>query len=174
MNKVAVIISCAMLLLAVSSCDFFRGIAGRPQSAEINAKRARIVQAEAKKAAEEKSRADSLLRIRQFRADSAQAYEALKKLGKLRRASAIKSLPSSSLDKQYYIIAGAFSNEVYADKLASKLSADGFASGILRYRNGLNTVYAAPCGNIVEAYGSWQKIMQLPYASKETWILVNE
>ena len=175
MKMPSILLSSAVLLLVLSSCDFFRGIAGRPGGEELRAKRERIDSARAQAAAIQLAKADSVLREQRFRADSAHAEDSLRSLGKLRRASAVKGLPSASLEKKYYIVVGAFSNEVYAEKLSARYAADGFRTGILRYRsNGLNTVYASPSDNIVETFAAWKKILSMPYAAKETWILVND
>ena len=45
---------------------------------------------------------------------------------------------------------------------------------VFRYYSGLNAVFVSPCNRVTEAFEAYRSVMRLPYASKETWILVNE
>ena len=178
MNKVPVILAAVVLLLGISSCDFFRGIAGRPRSAQINEKRARIELAEAAKAARrdsvEKARLDSAARAEQYAADSLYALDSLTRCGKLRKASSVSNIPMKALKSRWYVVAGAFANEANAKRLAARFDDAGFETELLKYRSGLNAVLVAPSDRIPETFGAYRRIIKLPFASNQCWVLVNE
>ncbi|MBR5905413.1 MAG: SPOR domain-containing protein [Bacteroidales bacterium] len=174
MNKVSVIIILAALTASVSSCDFFRGIAGRPGSAELQQKRERIEMMEARRDSLEKARLDSAARAEKAAADSLYALDTLSRSGLLRNATALSKAPRKNLEHRYYVVAGAFSKPENAERLALRYSAAGFESVAFRYSNSLTAVFVAPCDCIYDALEAYRKVMQLPFASKNTWVLVNE
>ncbi len=174
MNKVSAILSLAALLLAVSSCDFFRCIAGRPGSAELQQKRERIEKMEVRRDSVERARIDSVIMAEKAAADSLYAVDTLTRRGLLRKASAVKRISASQLANRYYIVAGAFSKPANADRLAQRYADAGVESLVFRYTSGLCGVFVAPSDRVAEALVSYRKVMQLPFASHQAWILVNE
>lgn len=178
MKKVLAIFVFAVILFSLGACDFLRGIAGRPSSAQINEKRARIERAEAMKAARrdslERARLDSVARVERYVADSLYAVDSLVHCGKLRKASSFSSISRKSLEYRCYVVAGAFSNERNAIKLAGRYADAGFESLVFKYRSGLNAVLLAPSDRISDAFEAYRRIVKLPFASKECWMLVNE
>lgn len=178
MKNLSVVLALSVLTLCVSSCDFFRALAGRPGSSYIQEKRARIEQVEARLAAVrdsvERAHQDSVARVERYVADSLHAMDTLRAAGLLRKASAIKNIPSRKLGRHYYVVVGAFANESNASRLAARYSDAGFESMVFRCYSGLNTVFVSPCDRVTDAFGAYRSVMRLPYASKETWILVNE
>lgn len=174
MNKVSVIIILAALLASVSSCDFFRAIAGRPGSAELQQKRERIERMEARRDSLEKARLDSAARAEKAAADSLYALDTLSRSGLLRKASALSKIPRNNLEHRYCIVAGAFSKPENAERLSLRYSAAGFESVAFRYSNSLTAVFVAPCDCIYDALEAYRKVKQLPFASKNAWVLVNE
>jgi hypothetical protein len=178
MNKGYVILAAIALLLLVSSCDFFRGLAGRPGSAEIQRKRALIEQVEAQNAARrdslEKARLDSIARQERYVADSLYAVDTLTRCGKLRKLSALSGIPRSAVHKRCCIVVGAFANPKNAEKLSGRYRDAGYESYVVVYRNGLNAVFVAPSDKITGCFESYRGIVRLPFASKESWILVKE
>ena len=174
MKKVPVIIAAAILLLCVSSCDFFRSLAGRPVTAQIEQKRILIQKSEARRDSLERVRLDSIAFAERYAADSLYALDTLGHKGKLRNASGLSNISRSALDRRYYIVAGAFSNEKNAARLSGRYSDAGFESFVFRYRSGLNAVFVAPSDSIVEILSAYRSIVKLPFASSQTWVLVNE
>ncbi len=178
MKNLSVLCALCLLTLCVSSCDFFRTLAGRPGSSYINEKRALIEKVESRKAevrdSIERARLDSVARAERYAADSLHAMDTLKHAGKLRKASSIKNIPARRLDRRCYVVVGAFSNEGNASRLAARYRDAGFESMVFRYYSGLNAVLVSPCNRVTEAFEAYRAVMRLPYASKETWILVNE
>ena len=178
MKKLAYLFAFCLMALSLNSCDFFRALAGRPGSSYIREKKARIEQVETRKAelrdSIERARLDSVACAERYVADSLYAMDTLKHAGKLRKASSIKNIPANKLDRRCYVVVGAFSNEANARRLMARYRDAGFDSMMFRYRSGLNAVFVAPCNRITDAFESYRAVMRMPFASKETWILVNE
>ena len=181
MRKTGVLLALLLTFSLAQSCDFFRHIAGRPDSAWIRAKGARIELARRNDYLErlrldslEQVRLDSVARAERAAADSVHFVDSLLKAGKLRKASDVRSIPSSWLNARWGLVVGAFSNDANARKLASKYEASGFATRIYRTRGGLNILLVAPCSNVSETIDAYRGTRHLPFASKETWVIVNE
>ena len=178
MNKVSVIVAVTVLALVVSSCDFFRAIAGRPGSAEIAAKRALIERKEAREAAYRDSllqaRLDSAARAERTIADSLHAADTLVSNGLLRKASSIKGVSRKYLKHRFYVVAGALSQQANAQRLAAKYADAGVESKVITHFGLYNAVLLSPCNRIADALEAYREVMRLPYASKNTWVLVNE
>ncbi len=174
MNKVPTLVAVLLALALVQSCDFFRHMAGRPDSAWISAKKARLELAEQRRDSVERARRDSVRLALQAEADSLHAVDSLLKVGKLRKASEVKSIPKSWLDARWGLVVGVFSNDSNARKLASKYEAAGYRARITRTRSGMNILVVAPCGTISDAMKAFREVKRLPFASKETWVIVKE
>lgn len=178
MKRLSFILAALLLLSGVSSCDFFRGLAGRPLSSDIEAKRARIELAQKREEAFrdslERARKDSVLRVQQFLADSTYAADSLLKAGRLRRASSIRNIPSAKLKDRYYVVVGAFSQESNATRLVEKYRNAGFRAEAFRYSSGTMAVFVEPSPRITDAMDAFRRIKVLPFAPKEAWILINE
>lgn len=178
MKNLSIALALCFLTLCVSSCDFFRAIAGRPGSAYIKEKRERIERLESRIAAArdsvERVRLDSVARAERYAADSLHAMDTLRSSGKLRKASSIRNIPAHKLGNRCFVVVGAFSNEANAVKLAARYREAGFESMVFRYYSGLNAVFVAPSNRVTEALEAYRSVMRLPFSSKETWILVNE
>ena len=178
MKKLSFILAAFLLLSGVSSCDFFRGLAGRPLSSEIEAKRARIElaqkRAEALKDSLERARKDSVLKAQQFVADSTYAADSLLKKGRLRKASSIRNIPVKKLQSRYYVVVGAFSQEANANRLVARYHDAGFRAEAFRYYSGTTAVFVEPSSRITDAMDAFRRVKKLPFAPKEAWILINE
>ena len=173
-SKILTILSAALLLLSVSSCDFFRSLAGRPGSEQIRQKRELIERAELRRDSTERARLDSVARSERYVADSIAAVDFFTRSGKLRMASSIKSIPRKNLQHRYSVVVGAFSRPENAERLAGRFVSEGLSAEVFRYYGGMNAVFVAPCDRITEAMDAYKAVMQLPFASEQTWILVNE
>ena len=173
-KKAFALLAAALLLLSVSSCDFFRTLAGRPGSAEIRQKQELILRAEAMRDSLDRARLDSAARAERFYADSLYAVDTLTRTGRLRKASAIKSIPQKDLDHRYCLVVGAFSQPSNAERLVTRYSEAGFNAFVFRYHGGMSGVCVEPCDRIDEALEAYRRVMRLPFASRQTWVLVNE
>lgn len=174
MEKVHYLFALLLVLCLVSSCDFFRRMAGRPDSAWIQEKKERIELSQRLRDSLDRARRDSVLRAEKAAADFLKAVDSLSKAGKIRKASVVRSIPSSWLNARWGLVVGAFSSDSNAKKLAAKYEAAGYATRIFQTRRGLNILIVAPCNNIAEAVKALEETKQLPFASKEAWLIVNE
>ena len=178
MRKFTLLAACAVLICLVSSCDFFRILAGRPTSRDIASKRARIELAQQREAeyrdSLERARADSVARERKAVADSLHAIDTLTTIGKYHKASAYHNIPMKRLTTRYALVVGVFSNEANASRLAGKYTQAGMVGSVLRYRSGLCAVLVSPCDKVAEVLEAYRTARSLPFSSQQTWVLVNE
>jgi hypothetical protein len=184
MKRTYILIFLALILMT-SGCDFFRKVAGRPTSADIEAKKVKIVQAEAEKIelACEQARLDSLeaenerIRIAQEMAarDSAAAHETLKQMNCMQYAlSSLKGLASGNLEHKYYVIIGSFKDEANADKFLSKVAGEpGMEPVKIHFRNRMIAVGVAPRDKIAQMPSVVEEVRTKSFCPKDAWILVN-
>lgn len=173
-NKAILYLAAALLLLSVSSCDFFRSLAGRPGSAQIREKQELIERAQAYADSVSQARLDSAARAERYAADSLYALDTLTRSGLLRKASGIKSIPQKRLGNRYFVVVGAFSQPANAARLVKRYEDAGFQALAFRYYGSMSAVFVSPCDRISEVLDAYRKVMQLPFSSQQTWILVNE
>ena len=171
MRKCLVIYAMLSLLILVSSCDFLRRVAGRPDSAEIALKKAAIEKAEA----EHQARLDSIRLVEKKAADSLAVIEQIRQSeNTLVSAGKLGGLVSAQLSYRYYIIVGSFSVAENAQKLASKAEEAGFKATTFACKNGFTGVGVCPSDNLPEVFKSLQEVKQQPFCPVDAWILVNE
>lgn len=158
-----------MALPLLSGCDFFRTLAGRPTSADIQAKREYI----AVKQAREKKAADSMA-MASRRADSLAMNN--RNAGEEIVVASRELAPgsSSALTSRYYVIIGSFGQRANAEQYAAKVRGKGYETVLVPYSNGLTAVGVNPTDNIGEAYESVRKVSVESFAPKGVWVLVNE
>lgn len=178
MNKVPVLLCLALLACLVSGCDFFRTLAGRPTSREIEARRTAIAQVRARKAAVADSleavRRDSIARAERAVADSLHAVDTLVSIGKYHNASSYRNIPASRLRSRYAVVVGVFSSDANANRMLARYAGEGFDGYVLHYRSSLMAVVVSPCDKVAEALEAYRKVRSLPFSSKQTWVIVNE
>lgn len=158
-------------LLVFSSCDFFRKVAQRPTSEDIEKMRMEILSAEQ---TAHQARLDSLRKVEKQLADSLAIIDSIKQInGTILNPSAMGGLFASELDKTYYIIVGAFSDKRNADALISKISVKGYDSQLISFQNGFNAVALCPTNSIDSAYVSLKRLQKEKFCPPDAWILVN-
>ena len=172
MRKCAVYILIFSILSCATGCDFLRRAAGRPVSADIEAKRELIRQDSLRRQAV----ADSLERIRLEReayvADSLAVMDTLSSEGVfIRRASEIPSMKGADLQARFWLVTGAFRNRTYADRLVLKLENAGFESRSVVPSKGLVTVLAAPSETIRGVFDSYRLYRSSSLYNPQVWIL---
>ena len=178
MKKLTTVFALALLLCLAGSCDFFRTLAGRPTSAQIEAKKARIEQHELRQAAVRDSvkqaRLDSVAAARRAGEDSLHALDTLIHIGKYHKASSYVNIPQSRLRSRYALVVGVFSSAPNAEKLALRYQAEGYQAYVLKYYSTLSAVLVCPCNKVAEALEAYRKLRRIPNGPKEVWVLVNE
>lgn len=165
----------AVCLVAVTGCDFLRKAAGRPTSADLEAKRERIQQVEQLKA---QQRQDSIRREQEREAERLATLEA-HLLDSLSHAQGPVISPSrlggleSELTNRYYIIVGAFRSLPNAQKKMASCAAAGYVSTIITFRTGLNAVAVCPSDNLPYTVKMIDELRRGGICPDEGWILAN-
>ncbi len=166
-------------LISLTGCDFFRMLAGRPTSADIEeirteikrveqeALQARLDSLEKGRLAREK---DSLARV-----DSIAALDSIvEKTGPLLNPTKFKGVSSGEFEARYYVVVGAFRSSANAYSFKHKTDGHGYQSRIFCFNNGLCVVGVCPTDHIREAQRSLKKVSEDSFFPKGAWVLVNE
>ncbi len=168
----------AILLLALAAlmatgCDFFRKVAGRPTSREIEAKAEAIAarKAEAEKARQKAIR-DSIAAVRKHEADSVAALDTMKMNGyKMMATSNFGGLAVADLPCRYYIIVGSFSNMDNALRCSQTFSEKGYDAEVIALKNGYNVVGVCKTNDAVQLYQSLKELKRQAFCPPQVWIL---
>jgi hypothetical protein len=184
--KRSYLLSLLAVMLMVSGCDFFRKVAGRPTSADLQAKKTEITYAETQKAehAREQARLDSLEAVAQMERnaremaerDSLAAHQTLKEKGcQIYELKSLKGLSSGELSHRYYLIVGSFKEGANADKFISKVAKDSLMQPIkVKFRTGMVAVGVCPRNKIADMPTVVEQVRTKTFCPKDAWILVNE
>lgn len=172
MRKCITYIILTAALLSLGGCDFLRRMAGRPTSADIEAKRELILQDSLKRQAI----ADSLERVRQARlayeADSVAVMDTISRLGIIvKSVSDVSSLKNVSFPARYWLVTGAFRSESNASRLVSRLEQLGFECRSVKSRRGLTTVLAAPNVTVRGLFDDYKRYAASDQFNPQVWIL---
>ena len=154
--KGAVLLSLCAATLLVSSCDFFRFLAGRPTSEEIETRRIEMerIQEEIRLQAE----LDSLSQIK----------------GTILNPSKLGGLYTTKLEARYSIIVGAFRTRSYAERKLNQCAAAGYTATIVSFRNGLLAISVCPSNSLNETVQKLRELRGNGICPKDGWILINE
>ena len=163
----------------MSGCDFFRTLAGRPTSADIEVIRTEIQRVEA---AALKARLDSLERERiarvkdsLMRADSVAALDSIvEKTGPLLSPDKFKGMSSGEFEAKYYIVVGAFRSSANAYSFKHKADNRGYESRVFCFKNGLCVVGVCPTNSVREAQRALKKVSEESFFPRGAWVLVKE
>lgn len=183
MRKIGSILLPVVLAAALlSGCDFFRGLAGRPTSADIARKRDSLetaVRLQAEEAerqlALEQRRADSLAARERYVRDSLSAEQELRDRRVMVLTPAkLKGLYHTTLDRKYYVITGSYRERVNAVKKQQILAAAGYESEIISFYNGFHAIGAGATDHVAEALASLKDMQANRLCPADGWILMNE
>lgn len=141
----------ALVATAVTGCDFFRRLAGRPDSEWIEAK------AEAIRQEEEalRIRQDSLERARKAEADSLAAAD---------------SVRLANHRYRFCVILGSFSSKENAERYAEEIAAKGYKGELLTFRNS-TAVGVCPTDDEEQAKKSLSELQRQDFCPNGAWIL---
>lgn len=172
-------------LFIVTGCDFFRNLAGRPTSADIEKQKVEIeqyvenkeIELQAMKRQEElmQRRLDSL-RIKEMEVrDSLAALDSIKQYGgTILNPAELGGLFATKLESRYHIIVGSFKKRSNAESLLVKIRKQGYEPLLISFNNGLIAVGLCPCGTIVDVKAALKKVKQEKFCPKDVWVLLNE
>ena len=140
-----------LVATAVTGCDFFRRLAGRPDSEWIEAK------AEAIRQEEEalRIRQDSLERARKAEADSLAAAD---------------SVRLANHRYRFCVILGSFSSKENAERYAEEIAAKGYKGELLTFRNS-TAVGVCPTDDEAQAKKSLSELQRHDFCPNGAWIL---
>lgn len=141
----------ALVAASVTGCDFFRRLAGRPDSEWIEAK------AEAIRQEEEalRIRQDSLERARKAEADSLAAAD---------------SVRLANHRYRFCVILGSFSSKENAGRYVEEIAAKGYKCELLTFRNS-TAVGVCPTDDEAQAKKSLDELQRQDFCPKGAWIL---
>ena len=198
MRKAIIIAAFAITVCLLGGCDFFRVLAGRPTSREIEAKRAFILAqdplaqqsaADTTRPASELPAADELKTEPKTEPATPPETEPKtepqtpptqpkapltlpEKLGDTQiytRKAATFSQPGP--EYRFYVMIGTFSTRENAVKQASKAEAVGFTTELLPFRSGLTAVGVCPTDDFDVIRDAVGKIRSQAFCPKDAWIL---
>ena len=140
-----------LVATAVTGCDFFRRLAGRPDSEWIEAK------AEAIRQEEEalRIRQDSLERARKAEADSLAAAD---------------SVRLANHRYRFCVILGSFSSKENAERYVEEIAAKGYKCELLTFRNSA-AVGVCPTDDEAQAKKSLSELQRQDFCPNGAWIL---
>lgn len=140
-----------LVATAVTGCDFFRRLAGRPDSEWIEAK------AEAIRQEEEalRIRQDSLERTRKAEADSLAAAD---------------SVRLANHRYRFCVILGSFSSKENAERYVEEIAAKGYKGELLTFRNS-TAVGVCPTDDEAQAKKSLSELQRQDFCPNGAWIL---
>lgn len=171
MKRILLLALLAICIPSVSGCDFFRKLADRPTSAEIEAKRQYIEAAETA----HRNRLDSLKLAQKQASDSLAVLDSLKNShSNLVSSGKMGGVASSKLDKRYCIIVGSFADRNNAAKMASMVSAAGYEPVVMSYNNGFTAVGVCPSDTLTEVFAKLKEVKTQKFCPADAWVLVNE
>lgn len=158
--------------LSMTGCDFFRILAGRPTSEDIENKKVEIMRAEE---AALQFRLDSLKHAQQMVEDSLAVLDSLKQqCGTILNPSALGGLFTTKLEADYYIVVGAFNVRSNAERLLKSVADRGYVPVLINFRNGKNAVGLCPSNSLQEIFIALKEVKEEPFCPPDVWILENK
>lgn len=140
-----------LVATAVTGCDFFRRLAGRPDSEWIEAKAETIRQEEEAL----RIRQDSLERARKAEADSLAAAD---------------SVRLANHRYRFCVILGSFSSKENAERYVEEIAAKGYKGELLTFRNS-TAVGVCPTDDEEQAKKSLSELQRQDFCPNGAWIL---
>ena len=167
-----------MTLLMTTGCDFFRKLAGRPTSMELEELKLEILRIQE---AEHHARLDSIKREHQMMLDSIARLDSLAVLDSIRQIggsvlnpSSLGGLFSTKLEAKYYVIVGAFRARENAEKMYNRVATKNYTPALISFRNGLIAVGVCPANTIKDAHSALLAVKKEKFCPSDAWILMNE
>lgn len=168
-----------VLMLTVTGCDFFRMVAGRPTSKDIEEKRIEIIKAEE---AALQARLDSIAAVeaekQKMLQDSIDALAYISEnrvnLHDVARLGGIQKdeLTDTSSGTRYRVVLGSFKERGNAEKLMHKVAESGdFWPHLIVLRSGMVAVAACPSDRIQNVVWGLKELKTRDVCPADAWIL---
>ena len=178
MNRLSMLIV-ALSMFVLTGCDFFRTLAGRPTSKDIERIQVESLLAEksdllaANMLLEKKC--DSLQKAFSNVTDSLNALDSISQYGgTVLNPTTLGGLFSTKLEARYYVVVGAFRSRENAEKMHKRVEVKGYKPALISFRNGLNAVGVCPTNNIQDAHRALREVKKEKFCPSGAWILLNE
>ena len=173
MTDIKGLLAAAAVLLMLQGCDFVRSVAGRPTSADIQAK-AQAIAVQQEIEAAQAARDDSLRAVqRAVQAEQAAADSLQGKIMFIKRTQ-MRSRLASDLPSRYVVVLGAFTVASNAEAFAAKLEDKGYKASLIPYVNGSVAVGVGACDAFEPLYRTVAALKDEPLRPEDAWVLVNE
>ena len=131
----------------LTSCDFFRSLAGKPTSKDIERMR---IEAQAKKQRQldsiNKAKADSLALIAAMEAEK------------------------NALKERFYVVLGSFKVQGNAERMYQFLEKNNYTPRTIRFKNGFELVSAASTNNLQAALKIMDELLAFEYCPDDVWV----
>ena len=146
------------VVVAVTGCDFFRRLAGRPTSADIEAIREAILEREEAKAATlDTSATIKAPEVSATPTEPPKAAEA--------------GAPSKDGKKRYYIIVASFSQKDNAVKCAERMATRGYPGELISFKGGYTAVGICGTDDEAQAKENLKEVKRQDFCPSGVWIL---
>ena len=143
-------------MLTLTGCDFFRRLAGRPTSADIEAIREAILEREQAKAASQ---------------DTVVAVQAEPEVPAEPQKPAEVVAPSKDGKNRYYIIIASFSQKDNAVKCAERMTSRGYPGELISVKGGYTAVGICGTDDEAQAKENLKEVKRQDFCPSGVWII---
>ena len=157
-RRFLILVALLSVTIVVTGCDFFRVLAGRPTSKEIEAKRAEILRSAQDDKVVAQDDKDS---VPQQDQDSVQVAKP---------EMAVPARPAGE-KKRYYVIMGAFSSRENAAKYAERIKSFGYEPEFFGFTEGRTAVGVGGTDDPEEAKAFMRELKGQDFCPEGVWIL---
>ncbi len=147
-----VIVLVLSVALMATGCDFFRVLAGRPTSKDIEAKRERILRSSVQPVStgQDAAKPDTVV---------------------LERPTSPQTVSKTVEKKRFYVIMGAFSSRENAEKYAARIKGFGYDPEFFGFTEGRTAVGIGGTDNQEEAKAFMKELKGQDFCPEGVWIL---
>jgi len=164
-RRFLILVALLSVTMVVTGCDFFRVLAGRPTSKEIEAKRAEILRS----AQDDKVVAQDDKVVAQDDKDSVpQQNQDSVQVAKPETAASARPAGEK---KRYYVIMGAFSSRENAEKYAERIKSFGYEPEFFGFTEGRTAVGVGGTDDPEEAKAFMRELKGQDFCPEGVWIL---
>lgn len=189
MRKAITIAVLAVSVCVLGGCDFFRVLAGRPTSREIEAKRKTILALDTDSLAQQQPSAEPALTVLENLPATEPATEpktepetapkvepktpsvTQPKAKATLHARSPELFAGSRPEYRYYVMIGTFGSRDNAVRQAAKAEKAGYETALLPFKTGLTAVGVCPTNDLDAANASFEKLRSEAFFPKDAWIL---
>jgi|GEM_PF-272417 len=187
-RRFLILVALLSVTMVVTGCDFFRVLAGRPTSKEIEAKRAEILRSAQDDKVVAQDDKDSVPQQDQDsvqvakpetaaserRDDGQRPHSAAAEQSEARMDAAVPVRPAGSTSgekKRFYVIMGAFSSRENAEKYAERIKSFGYEPEFFGFTEGRTAVGVGGTDDPEEAKAFMRELKGQDFCPEGVWIL---